>query len=288
MEVFRDYLKENGFKVTPERLAAGRIAFSFKKQFNIKDLQLKIQDLGWPISLPTLYRTLSLLEEAGFVKTVYCRESGQKQFVSTDISSSNIKMRCTHCDKTVKIEPHHYNKICSDLCSSYNFNDITNFNFTIEGCCNECIDDKNKDIEYRITPIRGKAPVRVVIFDDDTSILETLGEYLCDNDYDVQTYSDPSQWRCCTSEESECPIDESETCTDIIITDIRMPGMTGVEFIKSLESKKCRVKNIAFMTGAANDDQLKFIRNSGYKLFGKPFNLDDIENWIKGCEFTRD
>jgi len=287
MEVFRDYLKENGFKVTPERLAAGRIAFSFKKQFNIKDLQVKIQDLGWPISLPTLYRTLSLLEEAGFVKTVYCSESGQKQFISTDISSSNIKMRCTHCDKIVKVEAHLYNKICSDLCASYNFSEVTNFNFTIEGCCMECIDDKNTEIEYRITPVKDKIPTRVVIFDDDTSILEALKEYLCDNDFDVQTYSEPSQWRCCASEESECPIDKSETCTDIIITDIRMPGMTGVEFIQSLESKKCRVKNIAFMTGAANDEQLEFIRNSGYKLFGKPFDLDDIENWIKECEFNR-
>lgn len=288
MEVFRDYLKENGFKVTPERLAAGRIAFSFKKQFTIKDLQTKIQDLGWPISLPTLYRTLSLLEEAGFVKTVYCSESGQKQFISTDISASNIKMRCTHCDKVVKVEARHYNKICRELCAAYDFNDITNFNFTIEGCCNECIADKNNEIEFRITPLQGKSPVKVLLFDDDKDILETLGEYLCDNDYDVETYSDPSKWRCCKSGSDVCPIDESETCTDIIITDIRMPNMTGVDFIRSLEKKKCKVKNIAFMTGAANEDQLQFVQDNGYKLFKKPFNLDEIESWIKSCEHSRD
>jgi len=283
MEKFRKYLKENGLKVTPERLAAARVAFTFKSQFTIRDLQSKVLELGWPISRPTLYRTLSILEDAQFIKTVYCSKSGQKQFATSLHRSSSITMLCMHCEKTVNIESHYFTEICENLCSSYDFNAISALDFTLEGCCSGCSQESATDIELQVKVHDVKSPVRVIVFDDDVAVLELLSEFLIDNDYEVHSYSDPSEWRCCSSEEDFCPIGVDETCTDIIITDIRMPNITGVELIRSLEKKHCKVQNVAFMTGAAECDQLEFVKEHGYKLFRKPFDLTDIEAWIESC-----
>jgi CheY-like chemotaxis protein len=58
---------------------------------------------------------------------------------------------------------------------------------------------------------------------------------------------------------------------DVIIMDIRMPAMTGVEVLKSLEHPPPQV---VLMTGYAVDEQLRQAReNNAFAIMQKPFQI---------------
>ncbi len=65
--------------------------------------------------------------------------------------------------------------------------------------------------------------------------------------YEVLGSSAPFSCPVFLDSKCSCPVDTP--CTNIIITDINMPDMTGIEFIENQKIKGCRVQNIAVMSG---------------------------------------
>ena len=58
---------------------------------------------------------------------------------------------------------------------------------------------------------------------------------------------------------------------DVIVMDIRMPAMTGVEVLQSLEHPP---PQIVLMTGYAVDEQLRQAReNNAFAIMQKPFQV---------------
>ncbi len=71
----------------------------------------------------------------------------------------------------------------------------------------------------------GKKVKTILVVDDDTENLRSYGEVLMDMHYRVISRGDVS---------SALTLLQTEKAVDLVITDYRMPGMSGLDFIKAL------------------------------------------------------
>jgi DNA-binding NtrC family response regulator len=123
---------------------------------------------------------------------------------------------------------------------------------------------------------------RVLIFDDNESIRDILWRYFDHRGYEVFTFPHPRSCPICETATCECPLNES--CADLLITDLNMPFMKGLDFIEQQLSKGCRVKNHALMTGDLTEPDRYRAERLGIRVFEKPFDLEDIEQWASEAE----
>ncbi len=75
---------------------------------------------------------------------------------------------------------------------------------------------------------------------------------------------------------------------DLIITDRAMPGMSGIEFLKTLQEKKYRIP--ALMVSAWGEEKLwaDAIQYGAQDYLLKPFNADDILRVVRKTLKTKD
>jgi YesN/AraC family two-component response regulator len=69
-----------------------------------------------------------------------------------------------------------------------------------------------------------------------------------------------------------------EFMPELVITDIRMPVMDGVEFVKNLQNLKKDVKVIFISGWESSESKVKrnLILYSHYRYFKKPFDVDEF------------
>ena len=126
---------------------------------------------------------------------------------------------------------------------------------------------------------------RVIIFDDEVFILNMLKDFFLMRGYEVLTSSDPT---------SICPIygkggglcSNRDRCSDVMITDFRMPGVNGVELLEIQNRQGCKldIRNKAVISGYIDDEHRLRVRQLGCAFFQKPFNLHKLMEWLAGCE----
>jgi len=136
-----------------------------------------------------------------------------------------------------------------------------------------------KQIEDQTTPaeinIKYKASGkgrRALILDDEPTILELLKKALSDDEFHVDTAS--------RSEDALKMLEKASY--DIIISDIKMPGMGGKEFYRALKSiRPAAVNNIIFMSGdSASQETQNFLKESGNLFLHKPFTIAQVKEII--------
>jgi DNA-binding NtrC family response regulator len=127
-----------------------------------------------------------------------------------------------------------------------------------------------------------KRTFRVLIFDDEDNIRKLLWEYFDSRKYEVFTFPHPKSCALCDLQSCNCPT--LEACADIIISDLNMPFMKGLDFLELQIKKGCKCKHLALMSGdltLADSDRAKPL---GIKLFKKPFKIREIDEWAKSVE----
>ena len=86
------------------------------------------------------------------------------------------------------------------------------------------------------------------------------------------------------TETAACKCNKQTPCADFFITDINMPGMTGISFIEQQKEKGCKVSHIAIMSATWSKSEYNKVKELGCKVFEKPFGLNDLLQWMKSCE----
>jgi DNA-binding response OmpR family regulator len=119
---------------------------------------------------------------------------------------------------------------------------------------------------------------RIIVFDDHQEILEMLKNVFSLRGYEVLTYLNPSACPMFNHDMCLCP--EGQTCADIILTDINMPHMKGIDFIERQRAKGCACKHVALMSGAFTSEDEKKARDLDLKFFKKPFAIDEVFRWL--------
>jgi DNA-binding NtrC family response regulator len=117
--------------------------------------------------------------------------------------------------------------------------------------------------------------IRMLIVDDDKEIRNILSIYL--------------------SEDSGAAIDTAGTgeeafskhvCSpyDIVITDINMPGMTGIELIKRIRRREDTVEFIIITGYASVDTAIEAVRLGAFDYVVKPFKFDELKIVINNAK----
>lgn len=113
--------------------------------------------------------------------------------------------------------------------------------------------------------------ISIVVVDDEEIYLSLVSDALEDQNYRVKTAS---------SAPAALKIIKSEKI-DLIITDIRMPNMTGIELLKNAREINPHIGAI-FMTGYANLNSAKdAIKQGAFDYISKPFELNEIRQSVK-------
>jgi CheY-like chemotaxis protein len=128
--------------------------------------------------------------------------------------------------------------------------------------------------------------IRALIFDDSYILRDLLRHVFEKRGYEVFTFEDPAP--CALHQIGRCLCNSDQLCTDIIISDINMYTVSGLELVDELIKNGCKVKNIALMSGSWLDFHRFYARKLGCKMFNKPFAIGEIVNWLQECEKRTD
>jgi len=122
--------------------------------------------------------------------------------------------------------------------------------------------------------------MRALVFDDDDSIRELVTMILQDSGFIVEEYDRPGSCPYGYGM-NNCRCTREDFCADLIISDMQMPGMTGLQYIVQQLNNGCKVKNIALMSASWQPEEYQHAKELGIQIFKKPFDLDEVSNWIE-------
>lgn len=106
----------------------------------------------------------------------------------------------------------------------------------------------------------------VLIVDDDTSMCEVLVERLRKRGYgaDYET----------SGEDALCAVEEGSV--DVVVTDLNMPGMSGIEFCERLVDHRPNLPVIVFTAFGSLETAVAAIRAGAYDFLTKPLDIDEL------------
>lgn len=112
---------------------------------------------------------------------------------------------------------------------------------------------------------------RILVVDDESIVVSLVRDALEDEDYDIITAM--------TGDEALAIVQSEEL--DLLVTDIRMPGMTGIELVKLARDRQPDL-GVIFMTGYANLNSAKdAIKQGAFDYIMKPFELTEIRQAVR-------
>jgi CheY-like chemotaxis protein len=83
--------------------------------------------------------------------------------------------------------------------------------------------------------------LRVLVVDDNAEIRNLLQTALSSMGHEVTTLADPTEFPFINTETCPCPT--GQPCTDVLIADIVMPKIDGIDFLKKLKDAGCHPLN---------------------------------------------
>jgi len=114
---------------------------------------------------------------------------------------------------------------------------------------------------------------RLLVVDDEPSMREFLEIFLAQDGYEVVTAS--------SGEEGFKVYRELEP--DLILTDVKMPGMSGLDLIREIHALDPSIPIIAITAYASADDAIRAVREGAYDYLSKPFQIEDLRIIIRNA-----
>ncbi len=126
-------------------------------------------------------------------------------------------------------------------------------------------------------PKNQQRPPCVLIAEDDQALRELLSFALCRAGFSVA---------CCNNgkrllEMLENGIDDASTAADIVITDLRMPAMSGLEVLEALFDRPERPPVICMTAFGDSKTHQTAIRFGATHTIDKPFDIDEMIELVR-------
>ena len=121
-------------------------------------------------------------------------------------------------------------------------------------------------------------PFRVLVSEDDTEMRRLLVTYLRREGFEVAETGDCAYLLYCLG----CPPDQrgDHPPPDLIISDNRMPGVTGLEILAGLRSAEWKTPFILITAFGDPETHAEAHRLGAVAVFDKPFNLQDLRRAV--------
>ncbi|AMV71175.1 hypothetical protein JCM30471_30130 [Desulfuromonas carbonis] len=126
--------------------------------------------------------------------------------------------------------------------------------------------------------------MRILLFEDDRDTRTLFCIFLRGKGFEVHEFASPATCALVSADRCKCPGEFA--CADIIITDMRMTSMNGLELVRHQLEMGCQVPsaNKAVLSAALTPEQEDEFRALGCRLLRKPIKLNTLLDWIRDCE----
>jgi CheY-like chemotaxis protein len=115
--------------------------------------------------------------------------------------------------------------------------------------------------------------MRILVIDDEADIRETLAALLSSVGYEVST-----------AESGAAAVEQAERAPfDLVITDLRMPDMSGVDTIASLRRIDPTLPVIVISGYVSNESAQRCYEEGGVRIVCKPFDIDDVLDAVQAA-----
>ena len=111
---------------------------------------------------------------------------------------------------------------------------------------------------------------RVLVVDDHAQARESMGDALRGAGHQVD---------CCSSAAEAIQVVQRESY-DCIVTDLRMPGMSGLELIVHLEQRRYAAQVVMVTAHASVASAVEAMRHGAFDYIEKPFDVDQLEQLV--------
>jgi DNA-binding NtrC family response regulator len=113
----------------------------------------------------------------------------------------------------------------------------------------------------------------ILIVDDEESVRDSLNNWFLEDGYRVE---------CAENAKKALNILESENF-DIILADIKMPGMDGLEMLKAIKTIRKEAIVIMMTAFATVDTAVQALKDGAFDYVTKPFDPDDLSHLIRNA-----
>ncbi len=137
LETFKKLLKKSALKFTQQRELVFKTLYDNEGHFTPEDLSILIKEQhpDLTISIPTIYRTLSLLEESNIVNSLSFGAKGKKY--EFGLKEHHDHLICIQCGKLIEFQDDIIEKRQEEIARKFNFK-MTDHTMNITGVCDVC------------------------------------------------------------------------------------------------------------------------------------------------------
>jgi len=133
---------------------------------------------------------------------------------------------------------------------------------------------------------------RVAIVDDDLEMRSLLEDFLSSEGYLVETFAGAGEALDALGQSGFLGPDSTEGGVDLIISDIQMPKMNGLEFTVQLRSLRPEVPIILITAFGSIETAIEAMKRGAFHYVVKPFKLAEmavnVERAMEHCKLQRD
>lgn len=116
--------------------------------------------------------------------------------------------------------------------------------------------------------------MNIMLIDDDRDCLEGLAGAITPAGYHCDIFTSP--------EEAVASYDGAKH--QVVITDMKMPGLTGIQVLRMIKAKNALAK-VLIMTGYGDvDTAIAAVNYGAYSFFAKPVNIHEIIEVLEEIE----
>ena len=112
---------------------------------------------------------------------------------------------------------------------------------------------------------------RLLIVDDDQGMRENLAELFGSLGYDVRTAAN--------TPEALAVLDEQDV--DLLLTDYKMPGPTGVELIEAARKRRPGLQAVLMTAFGDSFTEIESVRRGAVGYLNKPFEADEVVAFVE-------
>ena len=139
--------------------------------------------------------------------------------------------------------------------------------------------EPSSETEQRLRGVLERAPQarkgRILAVDDESLQTRVISMALSRSGHEIDVATTGEEaWELLRREPYDC-----------IIMDVKMPGMSGTELFRQLQSSyKELARRVIFVTGdTLNAETRELLESSGGRWLGKPYKLDELERQVQAC-----